>query len=67
MRGWTDIWRFCRFNGALFQALCALPGGIVDLSLTISVLITAGCGTLVGRSVAMVSLLGRESLPRMDS
>ena len=24
----TDIWRFCRFIGALFRALRALPGGI---------------------------------------
>ena len=24
----TDIWRSCRFIGALFRSLCALPGGI---------------------------------------
>ena len=24
----TDFWRSCRFIGAIFRALCALPGGI---------------------------------------
>ena len=40
---------------------------LVDLCLATLVLITAGCGTLVGRSAAIDSLPGHGNLPRRDS
>ena len=70
----TDIWRSCRFVGALFRALCALPGGGRFMPCDIGayhcrsvLVITAGFGTLDGSSVVMVSLPGRENHPRRDS
>ena len=55
-----DIWRSCRFIGALMRSLCLLPGGLRRLSLALLVLTIVGFVILVGRSVVMVSLLGLE-------
>ena len=58
----TDIWLPCRFLGALFRALCALPGGIGRfVPCDMLVLINVGFGTSDGRSVVLASLPGRES------
>ena len=54
----TDIWRSCRFIGALFE-LCVLCLVVLARSSRVTlVLITAGSGTLGGKSVVMVSHLG---------
>ena len=53
-----DIWRYCRFIGARFRSLCALPGGCG---------IGAGFGTLVGRSAVIDLLPGRENRPQKYS
>ena len=53
----TDIWRSCKFIGALFFGHCVLCQVVlVGLCLAILVLVTAGFGTLDGISVATVSL-----------
>ena len=57
-----DIWRSCRFVGALMRSLC-LPLGRLDLSPAPLVLITAGFVILGGKSVVMVSLLGLVGVP----
>ena len=57
-----DIWRSCRFIGAIMRSLCLLPGRLgspVPL-----VLITVGFGTLGGESVVMALLPGLVSRPR---
>ena len=60
-----DIWRSCRFIGAMMRSLCLLPGGLLGgLCLAPLVLIIAGFVILVGRSVAMDSLLGLGKVPR---
>ena len=54
-----DIWRSCRFIGALNEvSLLAARWIWVGLCLALLVLIIAGCGILDGRSVVMASLLG---------
>ena len=59
-----DIWRSCRFIGALIRSLCLLPGGCwVGLCLTLLVLNIAGCGILDGKSVGMASLPGLVKAP----
>ena len=53
-----DIWRSCRFIGALMRSLCFLPGGLgrfVPCSIGAN---HSGFVTLGGKSVVMVSLLG---------
>ena len=55
-----DIWRSCRFIGALMRSLCLLPGGLEGLYLALLVLIIVGFVILVGKSVVMVSLLDHE-------
>ena len=52
----TDIWRSCRFIGALMRSLCLLPGGLERLFLALLALITVGFGTLAGNGVVMVLL-----------
>ena len=58
-----DIWRSCRFLGALMPSLCLLPGGWGDLSPAPLVLITADSVILGGKSVVMVFLLGLVRVP----
>ena len=59
-----DFWRSCRFIGAMMRSLCLLPGGLLGgLCLAPLVLIIAGFVILVGRSVAMDSLLGLGKVP----
>ena len=58
----TDIWRSCRFTGALFRGLRDLPFVFDNLFLVILVLITVGCGILGGSGVVMVLLPGPVSL-----
>ena len=50
-----DIWRSCRYIGALFRALVALPGVFVGLFLVMLVRITVGFDTLGGKGVIMAS------------
>ena len=58
-----DIWRSCRFLGAMIRALCGLPGGVwVGFCLVVLVLTTVVFGLLVGRGVVMVLLLGHVKL-----
>ena len=62
----TDIWRSCRFIGALFRGLRDLPLGLrrfvpCDIG---AKLITVGLGTLGGSGVVMVLLPGPVS-PRL--
>ena len=60
-----DIWRSCRFIGAMMRSLCLLPGGFVGLYLALLVLINVGGFViLVGRGVVMDSLLGPRKVPR---
>ena len=54
-----DIWRSCRFIGAMMRSLCMLPGGLGRFVPVPLVPIIVGFVILVGRSVVMVSLLGR--------
>ena len=49
-----DIWRSCRFFGAIFRALCLLPGGLGRFLPGVLGLIIVAFGTLVGISVVMV-------------
>ena len=51
----TDIWRSCRYIGALFRALVALPWVFVGSFLVTLALITVGFGTLGGQGVVMAS------------
>ena len=52
-----DIWRSCRFIGALMRSLCLLLVGFGGLSRAPLVLIIVDFVTLVGKNVVMVSLL----------
>ena len=55
-----DIWRSCRFIGALMRSLCLLPGGFgrfVPCSIGAN---HCGLRHIGGRHVVMVSLLGLE-------
>ena len=53
-----DIWRSCRFIGALDEvSLLATWGGWGGLSPALLVLIIVYCGILVGKSVVMDLLL----------
>ena len=59
----TDIWRSCRFLGALFRGLRDLPFGLTAFCFLVTlVLITEGCGTLGASGVVMVLLPGPVSL-----
>ena len=58
-----DIWRSCRFIGAMLRSLCLLPGGLGLLCLALVVLITVGFVIWVGRGVVMVLLLGLGKVP----
>ena len=58
-----DIWRSCRFVGALMRSLCLLPGGFVGSCLALLVLITVGFVILDGKIVVMVLLLDRGRVP----
>ena len=58
----TDIWRSCRFLGALFRVFGTCRSGFGVLFLVILVLITVGFGTLGGSGVVMVLLPGPVSL-----
>ena len=50
-----DIWRSCRFIGALMRSLCLLPGGLGRfLPCSTGEPIIVGFVILVGRSVVMV-------------
>ena len=48
-------WRSCRYIGALFRVLVALPGMFVGSFLVRLVLITVGFGTLGGKGLVMAS------------
>ena len=48
-----DIWRSCRVIGALMRSLCLLRGALLNWCP-----ITAGFGTLGGKSVVMALLPG---------
>ena len=53
-----DIWRSCRFIGAMMRSLCLLAWwASIGLSLALLVLITVGFGNLAGNGVVMVLLL----------
>ena len=52
-----DIWRSCRFIGAMMKSLCMLPGGLGRFVPPL-VLIIVGFFILVGKTVVMVLLLG---------
>ena len=52
-----DIWRSCRFIGAVMRSLCLLPGGLRRFVPLVPIFV--GFVILVGKSVDMVSLLGR--------
>ena len=58
-----DIWRSCRFIGAMMRSLCLLPGGLGGLYLALLVLIIADFGMLVGRGVVMGLLLVLRRVP----
>ena len=49
-----DIWRSCRFLGAIFRALRLLPGGLSRFLHGVLGLIMVVFGILVGRSAVMV-------------
>ena len=57
-----DIWRSCRFLGAIFRALRLLPGGLGRFLPGVLGLIMAVFGTLVGISVVMVLRLDHVRL-----
>ena len=57
-----DIWRSCRFIGALMRSLCLPPGGLGRFVTCTRVLIIADYGILVGRSVVMGFLLDLEKV-----
>ena len=52
-----DIWRSCRFIGALMRSLCLLPGGLGRFVPALLVLIIVAFVILGEKSVVMVSLL----------
>ena len=61
----NDVWRSCRFIGAMMRSLCLLPeelGRFVPCS--VGAVITVDFGTLGGRSVVMALLPGLVSRPR---
>ena len=59
-----DIWRSCRFIGAMMRSLFAsCLVGLVGLCLALLVLIIAGFVILVGRGAVMVLLLGLGRVP----
>ena len=63
-----DIWRSCRFFGALMRSLFVyFLVGFRGLSLALLVLIIAGFVILAGKSVVMVLLLDRERVRRSFS
>ena len=55
-----DIWRSCRFIGAMMRSLCMLPGGLGRFVLCSigANLIIVDFVILVGKNVVMVLLLG---------
>ena len=59
-----DIWRSCRFIGALMRSLCLLPGGLGRFLPCSVGPIIAGFVILGGRSVAMVLLRGHGRVLR---
>ena len=60
-----DIWRSCRFIGALMRSLSACSlGGLVGSCLALLVLTIADLVMLGGRSVVMVLLLDLVRVPR---
>ena len=59
-----DIWRSCRFIGAMMRSLCLLHGGKVGLCPALLVPITAGLGTLGGKGVVITFVPGLVSRPR---
>ena len=57
-----DIWRSCRFLGAIFRALCLLPGGLGRFLPGDIGLIMVVFDTLVGKSAVMVLRPGHVRL-----
>ena len=58
-----DIWRSCRFIGAMMRSLCSLVG-FGGLYLALLVLIIVGFDMLVGKGVVMGFVLVLEKVPR---
>ena len=57
-----DIWRSCRFFGAIFRALRMLPGGLGRFLPGTLGLIIVAFGPLDGKSAVMVLRLGHVRL-----
>ena len=62
-----DIWRSCRFIGAVMRSLCLLPGGLGGFCPALLVLITVGFVILGGRRVVMVLLPDLVRVPLSSS